>query len=443
MSIISIAAGSNTPGLGEAESGGRDAWRAPSTRTMPARTGEAGPHRSRAATCSRWSAGSGAHADGRYRWHLCRAIPLRDPDGRVTKWFGTCTDIDDQKRSGEAMREAQKLESIGLLAGGVAHDFNNLLTGILGNTSLVLDELPASSRLRPMLENVMLASERAADLTRQLLAYSGKGRFFVQSSDISVLVREISSLIQSSIPKKVQLRLELAPDLPLVEIDTAQIQQLIMNLVINGAEAIGEDRSGHGASSARCCARWTERSSSTTISRWTRCRPDVTSRSRFGTTAAAWTESVRAAHLRPVLHYQVHGARAGAGGGAGHRARAQGEHPDRDGTRAEGRCSRCCCRRARRASKEPKAAGTAQRELRGSGSVLVVDDEEVVRKRREGDAEHYGYTVLEARERARRSAAVPPARGRNLGGAARHDDAGDGRRGGAGGDPRRSVPACR
>src|SRR5207253_5553413 len=135
-------------------------------------------------------------ADGAHRWHLCRAVPLRDPDGRITKWFGTCTDIDDQRRSSAAMREAQKLESIGLLAGGVAHDFNNLLTGILGNTSLALDELPPASRLRPLLENVMLASERAADLTRQLLAYSGKGRFFVQSSDLSVLVREISSLIQ-------------------------------------------------------------------------------------------------------------------------------------------------------------------------------------------------------------------------------------------------------
>ncbi|HEY1342807.1 MAG TPA: PAS domain-containing protein, partial [Bryobacteraceae bacterium] len=152
--------------------------------------------------------------DASFRWHLARAVPLYDSLGAILKWFGACTDVDEQKRSGEAMREAQKLESIGLLAGGVAHDFNNLLTGILGNASLALDELPGDSRLRPMLESVMLASERAADLTRQLLAYSGKGRFFVQSTDLSSLVREISSLIQSSIPKKVELRLDLDSDLP-------------------------------------------------------------------------------------------------------------------------------------------------------------------------------------------------------------------------------------
>src|SRR3954451_11053330 len=231
-------------GASEAESGGRHAWRA------AIHPDDVAEHRDRWAR----SVESGdvfemecrfrRRSDSSYRWHLCRAIPLRDPDGRVAKWFGTCTDVDDQKRSGEAMRQAAKLESIGLLAGGVAHDFNNLLTGILGNTSLAIDELPSNSRVRPMLENVMLASERAADLTRQLLAYSGKGRFFVQASDLSVLVREIGSLIHASIPKKVQLRLELAPDLPSVEIDSAQIQQLIMNLVINAAEAIGDDRSG-------------------------------------------------------------------------------------------------------------------------------------------------------------------------------------------------------
>ena len=142
------------------------------------------------------------------------------------------------------MREAQKLESVGLLAGGVAHDFNNLLTGILGNASLVLEELPPASNVRPLVENVMLASERAADLTRQLLAYSGKGRFVVQPTDLSALVREIGSLIQSSIPKKVRLDFDLQPGLPNVEADPAQIQQLVMNLVINGAEAIGEEKTG-------------------------------------------------------------------------------------------------------------------------------------------------------------------------------------------------------
>ena len=258
------------------------------------------------------------------------------------------------------MRQAQKLESIGLLAGGVAHDFNNLLTGILGNTSLVLDELPANSRLRPMLENVMLASERAADLTRQLLAYSGKGRFFVQSSDLSVLVREIGSLIQTSIPKKVQLRLDLAPDLPTVEIDSAQIQQLIMNLVINGAEAIGEDRSGLVTVSTglRDVDRHVHREQSLRGRRraaGTLCRHSGPGqRLRHGRIGAV-------AHLRPVLHDEIHGSRPGSGRGARDRARAPGEHPDRDRSRDRGRCSRCCSRRANRARRSPGRVEVAAR----------------------------------------------------------------------------------
>lgn len=153
-------------------------------------------------------------------------------------------DITERKKVEEQLWHTQKLESLGVLAGGVAHDFNNLLTGILGNTSLALELLPTNHRSREMLQNSLVASERAADLTRQLLAYAGKGRFVTELIDLSRLVREISQLIQTSIPRSVQLRLDLAANLPNVEADASQIQQLIMNLVINGAEAIGETENG-------------------------------------------------------------------------------------------------------------------------------------------------------------------------------------------------------
>jgi len=182
--------------------------------------------------------------DSSWRWQLVRAVPLRDESGRVVKWFGTSTDIEDQKRSQDSYREAQRLESIGLLAGGIAHDFNNLLTGVMGHISLALDELPQENLSRSYLEYAMRASERAADLTRQLLAYSGKGRFFVEAVNLSAVVRDIGSLLESSIPKKIVLDLQLDPSLPPVEADVTQIQQLVMNMVINGAEAIGEDRPG-------------------------------------------------------------------------------------------------------------------------------------------------------------------------------------------------------
>jgi signal transduction histidine kinase/CheY-like chemotaxis protein len=146
--------------------------------------------------------------------------------------------IAERARTDEKLLQKQKLESLGILAGGVAHDFNNLLTGILGNASLALETIPPGSPPMRMLEDVIEASERAAHLTKQMLAYAGKGRFYVAPIQLSSLVREVSQLIKSSIPKNAHVRLDLAERLPWVEGDGSQIQQLIMNLVINAAEAI-------------------------------------------------------------------------------------------------------------------------------------------------------------------------------------------------------------
>jgi len=140
----------------------------------------------------------------------------------------------------EQLRHAQKLESLGLLAGGVAHDFNNLLTGILGNASLVMEIVDADADVRGMLQDIVRASERAADLTRQLLAYAGKGKFIIEPVNASSLVKDISELLRSSVPRSVELALQLHPDLPTIEGDASQIQQLVMNLILNAVEATGE-----------------------------------------------------------------------------------------------------------------------------------------------------------------------------------------------------------
>ena len=170
--------------------------------------------------------------------------PVRDKSGRVVGASHVGRNVTERKRLEEQLRHTQKLESLGVLAGGVAHDFNNLLTGIMGNASLALESVSSYHPARGLLRDVVKASERAANLTRQLLAYAGKGRFIIEPIDVSALVREISSLIQTSISKNVQVRLELRDDLPLVEADAGQIQQVVMNLVINGAEAIGPNESG-------------------------------------------------------------------------------------------------------------------------------------------------------------------------------------------------------
>src|SRR6267378_2142952 len=163
------------------------------------------------------------------------------PTGDGLAVFGR--DVTERKRFNERLQQTQRLESLGVLAGGIAHDFNNLLTGIIGNASLALEESPAKP-IRGWLQNVVAAGEQATALTRQLLAYAGKGPFVTQPLNLSELVRETSHLVQTSIPQTVQLHLQLAENLPVIEGDVAQLQQIVMNLVINGAEAIGEGRTG-------------------------------------------------------------------------------------------------------------------------------------------------------------------------------------------------------
>ena len=149
--------------------------------------------------------------------------------------------LEERKRNEDRLLQTQKLESLGVLAGGVAHDFNNLLTGILGSATLAVESLPEGmADTRTFMKNVIEAGERAAHLTKQLLAYAGKGRFVVEPIDMSETVREISQLVQSSLPKNVQLRLDLADKISCIEADVAQIQQIILNLVINAAEAISD-----------------------------------------------------------------------------------------------------------------------------------------------------------------------------------------------------------
>jgi PAS domain S-box-containing protein len=163
--------------------------------------------------------------------------PMADSADKLRGGVAIVTDITERKRLDQQMQHSQKLESIGLLAGGVAHDFNNLLVGILGNASLALDSLEDTETTRRLLQDVMRAGERAAELTRQMLAYAGKGRLSVGPVDLSALIRDLAPLIHASIPGNVRLTLNLERDLPAIQADKTQIEQLAMNLIINAAEA--------------------------------------------------------------------------------------------------------------------------------------------------------------------------------------------------------------
>jgi PAS domain S-box-containing protein len=134
----------------------------------------------------------------------------------------------------------QKLESLGILAGGIAHDFNNLLMGVLGNVSIALADLPAESPVIDCLKDVEKAGQRAADLAKQMLAYSGKGLFKVEKIDLPVLVKEMGHLLEISLSKKAVIRYDFADDVPAVEADASQLRQVIMNMITNASDAIGD-----------------------------------------------------------------------------------------------------------------------------------------------------------------------------------------------------------
>jgi PAS domain S-box-containing protein len=159
-------------------------------------------------------------------------------NAEITGCVAIASDITEWSILQEMLQQSQKLEGIGLLAGGVAHDLNNLLTGILVNASLALEDAPCS--IDGYLRDVVRAGERAADLVRQLLAYAGKGRRVTRITDVPDLVRDLIPLIQAGIPRNVEIVLDFEAGVAPVEGDAAQLRQVLMNLVINGAEAVGE-----------------------------------------------------------------------------------------------------------------------------------------------------------------------------------------------------------
>jgi PAS domain S-box-containing protein len=187
-------------------------------------------------------------AEGRHIWvHVLGRIDIEH--GQPVRTYGSFQDITERKAEEEErrkiddqLREMQRIESIGILAGGIAHDFNNLLTGVLGFTRLAAAEAEAtgSETMRSHLQQIEQCSLRAADLCKQLLAYAGKGQFALETIDLSDLVRETSALIESIVGSNAKLELELDDQLPLLEGDPTQLRQVVMNLVTNAFDALGQ-----------------------------------------------------------------------------------------------------------------------------------------------------------------------------------------------------------
>jgi len=178
--------------------------------------------------------------DGSAAWLNTSKVPLRDDEGRVIGVLGTYEDITDRRRLEAQLLHAQKLESLGLFAGGIAHDFNNLLAALLGHAELAETALPAGSPALAHVRRIEGVASQAAELCRQLLTYSGRGELAVESLDLSEVVRESAEMLEVSIPGKARLRYRLTEELPEVAADRSQLRQVVLNLISNAAEALGE-----------------------------------------------------------------------------------------------------------------------------------------------------------------------------------------------------------
>ncbi len=300
--------------------------------------------------------------------------PIRDESGKTVGASQIARDISEQKELEQQLRQSQKLESLGVLAGGLAHDFNNLLTGIMGNASLAASELGDTEALRERIQEVLSASERAALLVRQMLAYAGKGQFVLERLNLSAQIQEIVALLRTSISRSVELNLQLDPKLPLVDADRAQVQQVIMNLAINGAEAIG-DRPGTLTIA--------------TSSREVNAEPQVVL--QVTDTGSGMDEHTRARIFDPFYTTKFTGRGLGLAAVMGiirtHHASISVESEPGKGSRFE------VVFPASSRGPSPVEHAESREDVRGFGNVLVVDDEELVRSMARFTLEHCGYSV--------------------------------------------------
>ncbi|HEX2251226.1 MAG TPA: PAS domain-containing protein [Gemmatimonadales bacterium] len=179
--------------------------------------------------------------DGTYRWLLTTALPYRDAEGRVLKWFGSSTDIHDKVMADERLQQAQRLQAVGQLAGGVAHEVNNMMTIVIGSGDFALQGLGSDHPQRPEVEEMVKAANRAAEVTRQLLAYSRQQVFRVTVLNLNEVVLDLTPALNRLIGSDRQLAVRHAPGDVWVRADRSQLEQVLINLVANARDATPTD----------------------------------------------------------------------------------------------------------------------------------------------------------------------------------------------------------
>jgi PAS domain S-box-containing protein len=303
---------------------------------------------------------------------LSETVTAQIGEGDTVEYGKLLHDVTAERESATAGLEAQKLESIGVLAAGIAHDFNNLLTSIMGNVNLAMAKLRPDDVARPHLDLAERSTRKAATLVAQLMAYAEKGDVIVTTFDLSALIAEILPLIETSIPKTVQLVLKLAPGLPWITADASEIQQIVMNLVINGAESFGP--------------------AGGTLRVSTGLAPEGIF-FEVRDTGCGMDEATRRRIFEPFFTTKFTGRGLGLAAVSGIVRRLKG-HLNVESAVGKGTTFRIFfpAAAAQLHAKPAKAEHTSH----GGGLILIVDDEEMIRDLAAAVLEQCGYTVLTA-----------------------------------------------
>lgn len=328
-----------------------------------------------------------------------RSAPLLDDTGAVTGIVAIVRDVTDRRKAEEEhlrleaqMRHTQKLESLGVLAGGIAHDFNNLLMAIMGNADLALMTLPENSDVRPRLEEIERTVHRAAELARQMLAYSGRGQFEIRPLNLSALVRDMTHLIKASVARQTRITTQLPVDLPAFEGDATQLRQLIMNLIINASESLDGKRGNVAVTTG------VQECDEAILKKSYFCEstePGVYVYLTVEDTGCGMDEETRERIFDPFFTTKFTGRGLGLAAALGivrgHRGALSVESAPEKGT-----VFRVLFPSTSKQVEPKKEKAPVKTAWRASGLVLVIDDEEPVRSVAKLILERYGMTALVA-----------------------------------------------
>jgi PAS domain S-box-containing protein len=323
---------------------------------------------------------------GGYRHILVRGVPVRQPHGNPGEYAGMLADITDIKHLEEQLRQAQKMDAIGRLAGGVAHDFNNLLTVIKGYSELILEKLPADDPLARLATEIKKAGDRGTAIIGQLLAFSRKTIAQPVLLDLDTIVADAENMLRRLIGEDIELTSRLDPALWRVKMDRAQIDQLLLNLAINARDAMPE-----GGSLMVEARNVTVPSSPGRTGEFVRL--SVTD------TGCGIDEATKARLFEPFFTTKGTGRGTGMGLAVVYGIVQQaGGHIEVESEPGKGSTFRIFLPRS--LEREPVAQPPSESAAVATGreTVLLVEDEDAVRRLATEILTQHGYTVLEAKD---------------------------------------------